>query len=158
MPRLIYVETTIPSFYFETRVDVEIVARHRWTLQWWDAPADDDERVTSDVVLEELELTPHPKRELCLDLIASLPILPYSAEVDEMVQIYRKHKVMPLEAAGDADHLALATFHRCDMLVTWNCRHIANANKLPHIRRINALLGYATPQLVTPLELLPYAP
>ena len=40
------------------------------------------------------------------------------------------------------------------MLVTWNCQHIANANKFPHIRRINALLGYATPQLVTPLELL----
>ena len=40
------------------------------------------------------------------------------------------------------------------MLVTWNCSHIANANKFPHIRRINALLGCETPQLVTPLELL----
>jgi hypothetical protein len=38
--------------------------------------------------------------------------------------------------------------------VTWNCKHIANANKLPHIRRINALLGLETPVLATPLQLL----
>ena len=69
-------------------------------------------------------------------------------------ETYHRDKVMPVEASADADHLALATFHRCDILVTWNCQHIANANKFPHIRRINALLGHETPQLVTPLELL----
>ena len=53
-----------------------------------------------------------------------------------------------------ARHLALATFHGCDILATWNCRHIANANKQAHIRRVNDSLGYATPALVTPLELL----
>jgi hypothetical protein len=40
------------------------------------------------------------------------------------------------------------------MLVTWNCRHLANANKAGHIRRVNALLGFRTPMLVTPIELL----
>jgi len=40
------------------------------------------------------------------------------------------------------------------MLVTWNCKHLANANKVGHIRRVNALLGLRTPLLVTPLELL----
>lgn len=44
--------------------------------------------------------------------------------------------------------------HRCDILATWNCKHIANANKLPHIRRVNALLGLETPVLAAPLELL----
>jgi hypothetical protein len=61
---------------------------------------------------------------------------------------------MPFEAQGDADHLALASFHNCDMLVTWNCRHLANANKFGHIYRVNALLGLRTPSLVTPLQLL----
>jgi hypothetical protein len=49
--------------------------------------------------------------------------------------------------------LALASFYNCDMLVTWNCRHLANANKSGHIRRVNALLGLRTPMLVTPLQL-----
>jgi hypothetical protein len=105
-------------------------------------------------VLKELQRAPEPKRQRCLDLIAGLPTLSYSEEVEEIIEAYHRHKVMPLEASADADHVALATFHRCDMLVTWNCRHIANANKFAHIRRINALLGYETPQLVTPLELL----
>jgi hypothetical protein len=61
---------------------------------------------------------------------------------------------MPREGLGDAAHLALASFHHCDILVTWNCRHLANANKTGHIRRVNALLGLETPLLVTPLELM----
>jgi len=154
MSRLIYIETSIPSFYFDTRSVVELRARHNWTLRWWDEPVAGDERVTSSVVLEELERAPEPKRRQCLALIGKLPLLPYTDEVAEIVETYHHHKVMPAEASADADHLALATFHRCDMLVTWNCQHIANANKVPHIRRINALLGYETPQLVTPLELL----
>src|SRR5437764_14051987 len=72
----------------------------------------------------------------------------------EIVQMYIRHKVVPADPAGDALHLALASYHKCDFLVTWNCRHLANANKFGHIRRVNALLGLFVPALVTPLELL----
>ena len=61
---------------------------------------------------------------------------------------------MPADPVGDALHLALASVHKADYLVTWNCRHLANANKFDHIRRVNALLGLAVPALVTPLELM----
>jgi hypothetical protein len=83
-----------------------------------------------------------------------LPLLQSSEAVDEMVAVYMKHKVMPADATGDARHLALATFHRCAILATWNCRHIANANKRGHIESVNAMLGYETPLLVTPFEML----
>ena len=61
---------------------------------------------------------------------------------------------MPADIGGDALHLALASYHECDFLLTWNCRHLANANKFGHVRRINTLLGLHIPALVTPLELL----
>lgn len=61
---------------------------------------------------------------------------------------------LPADPAGDALHLAIASYHRCDFLVTWNCKHLANANKFGHIRRVNGLLDLFTPALVTPLELL----
>ena len=64
------------------------------------------------------------------------------------------HKVMPADPFGDALHLALASYHRCDFLVTWNCQHLANANKFGQIRRINGMLGLYVPDLVTPMELL----
>jgi hypothetical protein len=61
---------------------------------------------------------------------------------------------MPADPVGDALHVALAAYHRCDFLVTWNCKHIADANEFGHIRRVNAMLGLFSPALVTPLELL----
>ena len=154
MPRLIYIETSIPSFYFDTRTAVELHARRNWTRRWWEQSEPDDQRLTSSVVLEELSRAPEPKRTQCLNLISGLPLLSYTEEVVEIVATYHRHKVMPAEASADADHLALATFHRCDILATWNCHHIANANKTDHIQRINQRLGYDTTKLITPLELL----
>jgi hypothetical protein len=61
---------------------------------------------------------------------------------------------MPNNPVGDALHLALASYHKCDFLLTWNCKHLANANKFHHIRRVNTILGLYAPLLVTPLELL----
>ena len=87
-------------------------------------------------------------------MIKDLPLLTIEDEIAEIVEIYIQHKVMPADPSGDALHLAIASFHKCDFLVTWNCRHIANANKFGHIRRINTSLGLFIPALVTPLELL----
>jgi hypothetical protein len=151
---LIYVETSLPSFYHETRLEIEHQARRQWTRQWWNLAAGRDTLVTSLAVIAELERAPEPKRTQSLTLLDSLPLLESPADVDGMVIAYLAHRLMPRDAAGDARHLALASFHGCDILATWNCRHIANANKQAHIRRVNALLGYETPALVTPLELL----
>jgi predicted nucleic acid-binding protein len=152
---LIYVETTIPSFYTENRIGVDIEARRNWTREWWDKPKSDQRLVTSAVVFDELERIPDAARRTeSLALIRSLDLLEFTEEIAEIADVYVHHKLMPVEATGDADHLALASFYNCDMLVTWNCRHLANANKADHIRRVNALLGLRTPMLVTPLELL----
>lgn len=110
--------------------------------------------VASLAVFNELSFTPEPKRSECLGLIGSLPLLQITPAVDDLVEIYIANKVMPADADGDALHLALATFHECDILVSWNCRHIANASKADHIHLINTRLGYETPKLITPLELL----
>ena len=154
MNQLIYVETSIPSFYFETRPGAQMQARREWTCEWWATAPLTDQLVTSLGVINELVHTPEPKRSNCLGLIDSLPLLEVTEEVDDLVEAYILNKVMPRDAAGDALHLALATVHQCDILVSWNCRHIANANKTPHIRKINGRLGYETPSLITLLELL----
>jgi hypothetical protein len=155
MSELIYVETTIPSFYTETRTEISIVVRRMWTRQWWANPEPDQRLVTSVVVFEELERIPDAvRREESLALVRPMEQLDYTEEIAEIAEVYVHHKIMPAEATGDADHLALASFYNCDTLVTWNCRHLANANKTGHIHRINALLGLRTPMLVTPLQLL----
>ncbi len=150
----VYVETTIPSFYHEIRQEPEMVARRAWTREWWDEHRMDYEVFTSDAVVDELERGDFVIKQDALKLIEELPQLEIDQAIADIVSAYLAQKVMPADPAGDALHLALASYHKCDFLLTWNCRHLANANKFAHIRRINGILGLFVPALVTPLELL----
>ncbi len=150
----IYIETTIPSFYYEPRTEPEMVARRQWTRRWWDREREGYEVVTREVVLEELERGTQPGKSAALALLSDTPILPIEERVGEIVDAYIAHQVMPAEPRGDAMHLALASHHRCHFLLTWNCTPLANANKFEHIRHVNSLLGLFVPTIVTPVELL----
>ncbi len=150
---VVYVETSVPSFYFETRTAPEMVARRQWTREWWRIAIEQHALVTSPAVIDELERGSFDFRDECLRLMENLPLLAIEDPVLDIVETYVARHVMPSDPAGDALHLALASFHQCDFLVTWNCKHLANANKFGHIRRVNTLLGLFVPSLVTPLEL-----
>lgn len=150
----VYIETTIPSFYHTTRTSAFAVARREWTRKWWQRTEGVYERVTSRGVVQELSSGDYPSREAALSLIAKLPKLQTSPAVGEIIAAYLRNRLMPSNPGGDALHLALASYHRCDYLLTWNCRHLANANKFGHIRRVNTALGIFVPTLVTPIELL----
>ena len=154
MSRRVYIETTIPSLYYDNRADPETIARRSWTRRWWDRQRQEFEVVTSSAVLEELQSGEFDARDACLSLLSGVPLLPVERGIGEIVRTYIDHHVMPANPAGDALHLALASYHKCDFLLTWNCRHLANANKFGHIRTVNVLLGLFVPGLVTPLELL----
>jgi predicted nucleic acid-binding protein len=148
----VYVETTIPSFYHEVRTSPDIVARKERTRQWWDIAQERYELVTSPAVLDELADGLPEQGEMRLALVRHLSLLPIEPAILEIVQAYIGYKLMPSDPGGDAMHLALASYHKCDFLVTWNCRHLANANKFGH--RVNTMLGLFVPALVTPLEML----
>ena len=150
----VYVETSIPSFYHELRTTPAVVARRDWTRQWWDDAPAKYELLTSPAVINELSAGIPERSELRLSLIRDLPLLPIEQAITEIAATYVQQKVMPADPTGDALHLAIASFHKCEFLVTWNCAHIANANKFGHIRRVNSMLGLFVPALVTPLELL----
>jgi hypothetical protein len=150
----VYIETTIPSLYFETRAEHVMAARREWTRQWWDGERHGYDLFTGISVIEELERWPKPEKDRAVALVAGLPLLPVNVDVEEAVDAYVANKVMPSNPRGDALHLALASYHRCHFLLTWNCAHLANANKFEHIRHVNVLLGLHTPAIITPVELL----
>jgi predicted nucleic acid-binding protein len=154
MKQKTYIETTIPSFYFEIRNDPEMIAMREWTKSWWDNQRHHYELVTSIPVIEELENGDHPSKQKTIELISKTPILPIHEEIEEIVDEYINQHIMPNDPKGDALHLALASYHQCHFLLTWNCSHLANANKFEHIRHINTMLGLYVPILTTPFELL----
>lgn len=154
MSKRVYIETTIPSFYVETRVEPDMVARRNWTVEWWEYHRWRFDLVTSMAVVEELQEGAHPFKEDALRLIHEVPLVPVAPQIRDIVDFYVTRHVMPVNPRGDALHLALASFHRCHFLLTWNCRHLANANKFEHIRHVNNELGLFCPVLTTPFELL----
>jgi len=151
---LVYIETTIFSFYHDDRTATPVVAMRQWTREWWDSRRADYTLVTSIPVLAELERGNLAHKKQALDLALQLPAIAAENAAAEIAQVYIRERIMPNNPVGDALHLALASLHKCDYLLTWNCRHLANANKFGHIRRINAMLGLYIPSLVTPLELI----
>lgn len=130
-----------------------MVAVREWTGSWWKKERQQYRLVTSAAVFDELQSGNHPLMQEKLDLLNGVSLLDVSMAVAEIAEVYISRRVMPADAAGDALHLALASYHKCDYLLTWNCKHIANANKFAHIRRVNEILRLHTPELVTPLEL-----
>jgi hypothetical protein len=72
-------------------------------------------------------------------------------EVLDLADLLVSEKVMPSPALeGDALHLAIATLHRMEYVLTWNVKHLANPNKRTHLAVICMRLGLTPPILVTP--------
>jgi len=151
MKQTVYIETRIPSFYYSDRTEPDMVVVKDWTRSWWQEERHKYALVSSVAVLDELQQGDHCFKEEKVGLLNEAHMVEIAAETDGVVEAYLRHKLMPSDLAGDARHLAVASFYRCDYLLTWNCRHLANANKFVHIRRINTSLGLPTPEIVTPL-------
>ena len=62
--------------------------------------------------------------------------------------------LIPAKAVEDAFHVAIATLNGMDYLLTWNCRHIANAEIIPRLAKACEELGYELPALCTPEQLM----
>ncbi len=131
-----------------------MVACRDWTRRWFDSAIVSDRIVSSVADLDELRRGDFPGRVDAVSMLDNVEMLELEDPVFEIVEAYLAYRLMPADPFGDALHLALASYHRCDFLVTWNCQHLANANKFGQIRRINGILGLFVPELVTPMELL----
>ena len=150
MKRKVYIETTVPSFYVETRSDPAAVVRGESTRRWWEEEAPRYELFTSELVVRELGGGDYPGKSEALELVAGLPLLDVVSEIDDIVSVYLRRRLMPRTDVRDAQHLAIASHYAVNFLLTWNCRHLANANKTEHMRKVNNDLGLYVPIVTTP--------
>ena len=150
-----YIETSIPSFYFTGRTSPTFIARQKWTQQWWSTFSGDFQLYSSLAVTVELERgTVENLKSQRITFISDLPMLEINTDVRDIARIYVDRLLMPQDADGDALHLAVTSFYGLDVLLTWNCNHLANPNKFGHIETINRELGLKVPLLTTPLNYL----
>lgn len=147
----VYLDSSIPSYYFDERDSLKNFIEV--TKLWWSEMSGSYEIFISDAVFNELNYGNYPRKNEILKFISTIPVLPMSADVEQIAEFYISNYVMPKSLIGDAIHLAYSSFYDIQYLLTWNCNHLANANKRKHIQVINGRLGLFTPQIITPLEL-----
>ena len=151
MKKSVYLDATIPSYLFDERESIrEYIAV---TKDWWDAESRHFDIYVSEETIAELSAGDYPRKAELLGFVAQFQVLPPDEQILEIARVYLDNYLMPRVFKGDALHLAYAAFYKCDFLLTWNCNHLANANKRQHIRIINARLNLPTPEIITPLEL-----
>jgi hypothetical protein len=89
-----------------------------------------------------------------LDLLDGIPVLSVLEAAETLARSFLSEAALPIKAALDAVHVALAATHGMDFLVTWNCKHIANAMIRPQLDILCWRAGYRPPVICTPFELL----
>ena len=152
--RKIYVETSVIS-YLTARPSKTIIgaAHQQLTLAWWEKRGQ-YELVVSEVVLRECGAGDSESAARRLEVVRDLPLLLITEQAIKIAEDLIKQKIVPLKAIEDALHIAIATAHGVDYLVTWNCRHIANPEIQRGIASYLEQIGAVLPFICTPEELL----
>ena len=155
MPRRIYIETTIPS-YLTARPSRDIVqaARQQLTREWWDVERRNYDLCISQIVLDEAAAGDAEAAQRRQAVIDTLPLLDLTFEADGLAETIMQSGLLPASASRDAVHIAVTAVHQMHFLLTWNCRHIANATIFRDLQLIIMSAGYDMPVICTPEELL----
>ena len=146
----VYLETSFVSACVTNRDDTASVYRRQVSAEWWKGQRGKHDLFVAEEVVAELSHPDFRHRTDATALIRGIPLLPVTEEVRGLARIFVREKVMPGPVAGDAVHVAIATGHGMDYMLTWNVRHLANVNKLEHLRIICRRVGFLPPQIVTP--------
>ena len=153
-PKL-YIETTIPSYLVSPPSRDLIVAGHQQTTRvWWDTRRDDFEIFVSQFIIDEASGGDKTEAQKRLNAIEIFPQLEVNDDVLRLAEALLSNNIIPKKAATDAAHIAVASVHGMDYLMTWNCAHIANATIFNAVKNICVKEGFSFPIICTPEELM----
>ncbi len=144
-------DTTIPNFVYALDSPERMMITRRFMLL---RRSQAYEMVISAIVIDELMRAPESKRELLLAQVDGLELLQITPEAEHLARLYIRNKILPARSLDDARHVAVATLHRVDALVSWNFGHLVNVRRTMAIHELHALMGLHIINIVTPEEVL----
>ena len=149
----VYVETSIISYLtaLPSR-DLVLAAHQQVTREWW-SRRERFELLVSDAVLVEAARGDGAAAARRLAALAGISVLSATEGAQALARELLQAAAMPGKAAIDAAHVAIAATHGVDLLLTWNCTHIANAVIREKIEGVCRKAGFRPPVICTPLEL-----
>ncbi|MBA4065205.1 MAG: DNA-binding protein [Isosphaera sp.] len=150
----VYVETTVPS-YLTGRPSRDLLraAHQQATRDWWAEQRPNFDLVVSQFVLDECAAGDPAAAAERLVALADIPVVATPDAAVELAEDLAARVPLPPRARTDALHIAVATLHRVEYLLTWNLTHLANAVLRARVEQRCRDLGHTPPQICTPLEL-----
>ncbi len=142
----LYLETSVVGAYLDNGDPF----RRDLTIHWWEHELAEYDAFSSILVQREIERIAEPHRSGYLNLLKPLEQLDLAEEVSILAEGYIERGIFQRKYIGDAVHVALASFHKIDYLVTWNFGHIANVRKQARLKMFNNSAGFFAPTIVTP--------
>ncbi len=142
----LYLETSVVGAYLDKGESF----RRDLTIRWWEHEMPRYHACVSPLVERELERTREPYRRSYLNLIQNLPRLELPDEAAILADGYVSRGIFQRKYLGDAVHVALASLHKIDYIVTWNFGHLANVHRQARIKLFNTAAGFFVPEIVTP--------
>lgn len=150
----VYVETSVVNYLTaRTHRDLIIAGQQELTRAWWESSAQDLLLCYSDLVWEEASRGDHDAAAKRLACLEGLAVIPLTEATIALAELLLKAGALPADALADALHVAVCATNGVDILVTWNCKHIANVTMYDVIDRTCRLAGYEPPRICTPVEL-----
>ncbi len=155
MKRSVYIETSIIS-YLTARAgnDIRAMANRNSTIEWWENRKQDFEVFVSEFVIVESSGGDPQAAARRLAAIEDLAELDTTEAVRDLAGWLMAEGSVPRQAEMDAFHISVAAVHGMDYLLTWNCKHIANAVLRPKVEAVCRHHGYEPPVICTPQELM----
>ena len=155
MNKKVYIETSIVSFLTgRPSLNLVVAAWQRITSEWWDKRRKLFDLYASELVLEEAGRGDKNAAKRRLKSLEAIPLLSLNDSAVQLSKELLAQKALPAKATDDALHIALSAVHNIDYLLTWNCRHIDNAETKPIVRAVIISNGYICPEICTPQELM----
>ena len=155
LPR-VYLETSLISYVVgRSSRDLITLANQELTRDWWETERWKYELFISELVVSEAEVGDPTAVRSRLALIEPLPLLSIPERAEILAPVLLCAAGLASNAATDALHMALAAVHGMQYLLTWNCKHIANAVIRRAVERECLAAGYDPPVICTPQELMP---
>ena len=147
MKTSLYLETSVIGAYLDNGDPF----RRDLTIRWWEHELGEYEAFSSILVERELERIEEPHRTGYLKLVRPLRKLELAEEVAILAEGYVERGIFHRKYMADAVHVALASFHKIDYIVTWNFGHIANVRKQARLRLFNTAAGFFSCAITTPI-------
>ena len=155
MRKSVYVESSIVSYLTSRPSRDVVVAGHQVvTVEWWQLGRSAYEVFVSSLVIEEISAGDPAAAEERLEAIAGIPSISISADAQPIAEALISSKAIPTNSLRDALHIAIAATQDIDYLLTWNFKHINNANTRLLVSNTVSGFGYACPILCSPEELI----